>query len=792
MSAVDSVVAQSDSSPTPSPADSLSFRRQYAPDATLLLVGFFAAGKKTLGIIASVSLRRRFIDFDAFFRQEVHSSPQDFISRHGLERYREVELKLSRDLLTKFSKGCVIVGLGASSSGPQQSLLVEFAKEHPVIYVRRDASDLQQLLRSTQDKFQRIFKIGNEFFELCSNFDFFNHTQGQPSWDSRQLPNYLKLKETERAFVAFLHRIFGNTHRSVSSVDPFSPSHTFALQVPLTWLDGTEDLESLEGGADAISLVVLPEEFNSRTFIERLARHMENLRRHCRVPVIVDVTTSPVMWADRETYHRTLMSVLRLAPDAITCSLQYGMEVAQKVHNSKGNTILIASVHEKFPVGSSQRFLHSSALREKLEHSNADALRITGECSLPDDNLATVSFHADLSKSNMPIVCYNLGSFGMASIWLNPTLSPVVLPSMKHTGVTLRQAQEAMTACFLHTKKRFTIFGRTLKHSLSPEMHNAAYAVCGLPHIYGSLQSEDFSSVHRLMEDENHGGVAISLPYKSAILPFLDEVSPDAKDINAVNTIVLEHKYQANGKRVTIRRGYNTDYVGIKECIEKHLSPANTIRDGTTALVIGAGGMAHAAIYACKELGVQSMCIYNRTPDNAQKLADYYHQWAQSKPEVKLHLHILQSPGDSWPTDLRPPTIVVSCIPGYQIGGEKLIAMQLPDAWFKSRTGGVFVEVRRALPQNRILLKFTAGRLWAIQNPTDGADDPSRIEGVGCGRWANGSGRAGHRPIRALYGATRACSFHAASYQGAVYEVWIYSWMKGNISFPGSAMAACN
>jgi shikimate 5-dehydrogenase len=288
----------------------------------------------------------------------------------------------------------------------------------------------------------------------------------------------------------------------------------------------------------------------------------------------------------------------------------------------------------------------------------------------------------------------------MASVWLNPTLSPVVLPSMQDTGITLQHAQQAMTACFLHTKKIFTIFGRTVKHSLSPEMHNTAYAVCGLPHIYDTMQSQDLSSVHKLLEDEGHGGLAISLPYKSAVLPFLDEVSPDAKNINAVNTIVLEHKYQPNGQRVTVRRGYNTDYIGIRDCIDKHLSPANAVRDGTTALIIGAGGMAHAAIYACYELGVRSMCIYNRTPENARKLAEYYHQWAQSKPGVNLRFDILHSPEDSWPEDLRPPTIVVSCIPTCQIGSESLVALQLSDHWFESRTGGVFVEVSHFLMMN--------------------------------------------------------------------------------------------
>jgi shikimate 5-dehydrogenase len=263
----------------------------------------------------------------------------------------------------------------------------------------------------------------------------------------------------------------------------------------------------------------------------------------------------------------------------------------------------------------------------------------------------------------------------------------------KETGITIREAQCALTACFLQSKKAFTIFGQSVKYSLSAAMHNTAYAACGLPHVYAILQSENLSDIHRLLEDENHGGVTISLPYKTAILPFLDEVTADAKDINAVNTVVLEHTQLPNGEKVTVRRGYNTDYIGIRDCIHKHLSPANAVRDGTTALIIGAGGMAHAAIYACYELGVRRMCIYNRSVENAKKLANYYHQWAQSKPGVNLQLDVLCSPEDPWPSDCRLPTIVTSCIPPYELGSERPIELLMSEQWLASRTGGVYLEV---------------------------------------------------------------------------------------------------
>ncbi|KAJ5363447.1 uncharacterized protein N7496_009160 [Penicillium cataractarum] len=702
------------STPPASTDEILGIRRQYCPDATILLVGLFGAGKKTLGIIASVALRRRFVDFDAVFNQEVQSSPQEFIARHGLARYRELELQISKDLLTKYDKGCVIVGLGGTASPSQRTLLTECGHRHPVIYVRRDENDLQRLSGTSPDKFNRIFEVVNAFFVSCTNFDFFNHTQSE-SQSAPTLPAYLKLKETERVFVAFLHRIFGRYNRQVFSTDPFAKSHTYALQVPVTYLDHPElDLESLESGADAIALVVHPSDINSTGLTEKLVRHIALLRKHSRVPIIVDVS-APHSTHSAFDYHKTLATVLRLAPDALTCCLECDNGLLAKLKSAKGYIKIIGTVHESNPVGSQASALTTPA--ELSRASECDAIRVTGEAISPDQNYACLSFSHDIETTlKIPIITYNTGPIGQASICLGRTLSPVVVPSSKEAGITMRDAQSALTACFLQSRKTFTIFGQSVKYSLSAAMHNTAYAACGLPHIYDTLQSQSLSDIHRLLKDENHGGVTISLPYKSAILPFLDEVSSDAKDINAVNTVVLEHSQLPNGERVTIRRGYNTDYIGIRDCIHKHLSPANAVRDGTTALIIGAGGMAHAAIYACYELGVRRMCIYNRTIENAKRLADYFHQWAKSKSGVNLQLDVLCSPEDPWPSNCRLPTIVTSCIPPYELGSEDSIDMLLSEQWLSSRTGGVYLEVGYGPSRTRLMEQFLprASKGWVV------------------------------------------------------------------------------
>jgi len=673
--------------------EALGFHRQYDPLATLLLVGFFGAGKKTLGIIASVALRRRFIDFDSYFKDKVHSSPQEVIARHGLAQYREIELEISRELLENNGTNCVIVGLGGFASRSQRALLMDFAQQHPIIYVRRDEQDLRNFVTTSAEKFDRIFDLGNEFFEACSNFDFFNLTQGQES-DQQSIPQYLKLKETERLFVTFLRHIFGSFVPQTFSSNAFSASNTFSLEVSLPWLEEScPDLELLEGGADVITLVVRPDDANPTTFAARLCRHLATLRKHSRVAIIIDLAALYPSSQGLSGYTRLLETVLRLAPDGLIIPLQCDKKIMQRLNKSKGHTKVIAGIHDRIPVGSHHSYITPAALYDQTRSFQLDAIRVTGEVQCPNENLSCVSFrHLLAAQQDLPVIAYNTGLAGRTSICLNPILSPVILPgSQNNDGLTIREAQLALTNFFLLEKKKFTIFGQSVKYSLSPEMHHAAYRYSGLPHTYDTMQADEISAVQQILDDKDRGGVTISLPFKSAILPFVDEITPDAEDMQAVNTVTIEHKCQPDGSRAVVKRGYNTDHIGIRDCIDKHLSPANAVRDGTTALIVGAGGMARAAIYACYELGVRRIFIYNRTIENAKNLANYWNEWAESKA-AKLQVDILR-PEDNWPSELRLPTIVVPCIPPFQIGSENPVVFKIPENWLDSRTGGVFVEV---------------------------------------------------------------------------------------------------
>ncbi|OGM43839.1 pentafunctional AROM polypeptide [Aspergillus bombycis] len=693
-----------------------SSSRRYSSDASLVLVGFPGAGKKTLGIMAAVALRRQLVDFAAFFQQRHGMPPHGYIATHGSERYRKLELDVTEEILTEHPKGCVVVGLGWLASRQQQVLLEEFASRHPVLYIRRDRRDLQQLIATSQDKFERMWEAGNAFFESCSNLEFYNVTEGSTDETRSALPAYLKLKETERTFVRFLHRIWGREQRTRHSADPFSASYTYALQLPMACLEGQfEAYYEIENGADAINLKVQLSDFQGRRPAEAVAKAVAMLRRHSRALVIVDII--PFSLPDIISYRNLLGVALRSIPDAITCSLAHGDDLAQEVVAAKGYIKAIATYHQEYSLAGNESLPELLTLRDKAQSIGFDAVQITGESTAPGDIFPGISLpHSGAKDPLIPTIAYDTGLFGRTSVCLNPTLSPVVLDTMGSTGVTLREAEMAVSACFLRRRKIFGIFGQQLSHTLSPTMHNAAYAACGLPYTYGTAERERLSDIREILDDENYGGVAVTLPYKTEVLPYLDEISPEALDINAVNTVVLHHEYQPNGIRKTIRKGYNTDYLGIQDCIYKHLSPANAIRDGSTALIIGAGGMAHAAIYASYQLGVRHICVYNRTFSNARRLVDYYRNWVESKNKAPLHLTILSSPDDPWPTHLRQPTIIVSCIPGQKCGIELSSALRIPDQWLQSKTGGVFVEVAYDPLETRLIksMREHISRGWII------------------------------------------------------------------------------
>ncbi|CAG8920997.1 unnamed protein product [Penicillium salamii] len=670
--------------------------RRYDADATILLVGFIGAGKKTLGFIASAALRRRFIDFEESFQTKFQSSPQEYAAAHGFAQYREAEVALCQEILTKHQTGCVIAGLGVTASFPSSGVLATFTQQHPVIYVRRDKSDIQQFIGGDPAKFERIFAIGNAFFESISNFDFFNITQEAPPRAESKAHSSLKLKEIERVFVGFLRRIFGKPQLQLFSADAFSESHTYALQLSLCDLEAVDfNLDALDAGADAINVLLDHESYSDEGIINRLSRYMTTLRKHTRVPIIIDARVDERK--PHTAYRKFLGDIIRVAPDAFTLSTACS-DIRKEIHSIKGHSTMVVLHNHTEPLGVGSPDALITSIRASFGDSSFEAFHLVGQSAVAADTLSCVALRRKLRDIlNIPVIAYNNGPGDRASKILNPTLCPLTVHSHTTAELSMQEAQHALTSLSLYPKKKFVIVGQDVRLSLSPPMHQSGYTSVGLPHTYIHQEVQDFREIEEIFRYPSFGGnldgIAISLPFKTDVLPLLDKISPDAQDIKAVNTVILDHRIESNGVRTPFYHGYNTDYIGIKDCIYSHLSPANAIREGSTALIIGAGGMARAAVYACYQLGVRRVLIYNRTLSNAQSLIQYFRDWARSREDESLHLDVIESINDPWPSNSRFPTIVVSCIPGRHPDTHAPVELKISDQWLESRTGGVYVEV---------------------------------------------------------------------------------------------------
>jgi shikimate 5-dehydrogenase len=131
-------------------------------------------------------------------------------------------------------------------------------------------------------------------------------------------------------------------------------------------------------------------------------------------------------------------------------------------------------------------------------------------------------------------------------------------------------------------------------------------------------------------------------------------------------------------------------------CINRELSPRNVIQPRSTGLVIGAGGMARAAVYAMLQMGCNNVFVYNRTTANTTNLADHFNDWASKHTQIHRFRHpvkVLESTNRPWPTGYSLPTMIVSCVTHELLDGNPGADFEMPEPWLESPTGGVVLEM---------------------------------------------------------------------------------------------------
>ncbi len=251
---------------------------------------------------------------------------------------------------------------------------------------------------------------------------------------------------------------------------------------------------------------------------------------------------------------------------------------------------------------------------EKMLKIPADFYKVVSTATTLADNVAMMKFlQAHGGQHALIGVC--MGEQGIISRVLSVRAGSVF--TFGAVSAALKTAPGQVSARDLRTIYRieqvdaatriYGVAGDPIEHSLSPVIMNTALRRENVNGVYLALHAKTLKDlIHCVREIPLHG-LSITMPYKQAILPFLDNTDAHTAKIGACNTVVRGQE----GKLY----GFNTDVAGVIRPLEQRLTIENA-----KVLVLGAGGAARAAVFGLKERGAE-VWILNRSSAKAQKLA---------------------------------------------------------------------------------------------------------------------------------------------------------------------------
>jgi 3-dehydroquinate dehydratase / shikimate dehydrogenase len=292
----------------------------------------------------------------------------------------------------------------------------------------------------------------------------------------------------------------------------------------------------------------------------------------------------------------------------------------QKLH---ARSALVLSFHD---------FRGTKNLDETLDSMRglpADFYKVVGTATTLSDNVTMIQF-LGREADNHSLVGLCMGEQGIISRVLGVRAGSIftfasVGPG-EETGPGQVTAQDLRSVYRIDTVDAATrvygVAGDPVSHSLSPAIMNAAFRRENVNAVYLALHAKTLKDLLNCVRQIPIHGLSITMPYKEAILPFLDNTDSHTTKIGACNTVVRAQ----DGKLY----GFNTDTSGVVRPLERRLT---TLQDAKI-LVLGAGGAARAAVFGLKERGAE-VYILNRNVAAGQKLARRAHARSMKRADLK-------------------------------------------------------------------------------------------------------------------------------------------------------------
>ena len=161
--------------------------------------------------------------------------------------------------------------------------------------------------------------------------------------------------------------------------------------------------------------------------------------------------------------------------------------------------------------------------------------------------------------------------------------------------------------------KKYCVIGNPIDHSLSPKLHNFWLRKNKIDAIYEKklISEKEIPKLIESIRKTEINGANVTVPFKNSVIPFLDNLSSEAKKTNSVNTICVEEE-----KII----GHNTDIAGF----ELALRYINYDVKRKKAFIIGAGGVSPSIVFALKNMGCEDICLTNRTFEKAERIKETF------------------------------------------------------------------------------------------------------------------------------------------------------------------------
>jgi len=599
---------------------------------SIFIIGMRGAGKTTTGGWASRLLGWSLVDLDAALEATVGMSIPDIIKEKGWDGFRAEELSLLKKSMKEKPTGYIFATGGGIVELPEaREILKSYCQSGGnVLLVTRDIKLVMDYLQVDKTRpayvedMMSVWLRRKPWYEECSNYHY--HSQTVESEDA-------SAKNTMEDFGGFLRVM---TKQTSALQHLRNKKHSFFVSLTLPEITSAlRRIPEICFGVDAIELradlLVDPSSPDGRPTPEFLVEQIAALRSATSLPFIFTLRTKsqggnyPDDASDDEAINLYRVA-LRLGCDFIDVELTASLVLREYILNDKRSSKVIASHHD--PKGTLSWDNGGSAW---IQHYNSaleygDVIKLVGSAKTLADNFALAEFKAWAAKahSEIPLIGLNMGVHGKLSRITNGFMTPVSSPALPIVAapgqLSAADVRRGLALIGEIEQKKFFIFGSPIAHSRSPAMHNALFKHVGLPHEYGRFETAQAADIEPVVRSPTFGGGSVTIPLKIDVMPLLDRIDEAAKTIGAVNTIVPTTA--ADGK--TVLTGYNTDWQGMNLALQHAgASPSNGVLTDS-AMVIGGGGTARAAIYALKQMNYSPIYLVGRNLSKLSTLASSF------------------------------------------------------------------------------------------------------------------------------------------------------------------------